>query len=127
MDSASSRILVVDDEPALLELMKIYLGRPGYTVSTASSAEQAWEAFAARPAEFAVAVVDGTLAGLEDLATRMLAANQRMSLLACSGYPVDMAAIEAAAPGRVGFVPKPFTPDELIEAVRRMVAEKKED
>jgi FixJ family two-component response regulator len=44
-----------------------------------------------------------------------------------SGYPVDMSRLEAAAPGRVGFVQKPFTPQALAEAVRRMLAPEKED
>ena len=129
MDSAGSRILVVDDEPALLDLMKIYLSRLGYAVNTSDSTEHAWQTFAESPGEFAVAVVDGTMEGdgLQDLAARMLAANSSMGVIACSGYPVDMSAIKAAAPGRVGFLPKPFTPDELTEAVRGMLAQKKED
>src|SRR5262245_48899531 len=120
MDSATARILVVDDEPPLLELMKIYLLRLGCPVMAAGSAEQAWQMFAESADEFSVAVVDGTLSGLKDLATRMLAANSQMGVIACSGYPVDMAAIEASAPGRVGFLPKPFTSDELTAAVGRM-------
>jgi DNA-binding NtrC family response regulator len=129
MDRAPNRILVVDDEPALLKMMSIYLGRLGHEVTTSSSAAKAWETFSASPGEFAVAVLDGTMAGvgLQDLARRMLEASPTVCVIAYSGYPVDMTAVEASAPGRVMFLQKPFTSGMLTEAVRRMLAAKKEE
>ena len=50
---------------------------------------------------------------MEDLAARMLAANPRLCVIAASGYPVDMSRLEAAAPGRVMFLHKPFSPEML--------------
>jgi DNA-binding NtrC family response regulator len=64
---------------------------------------------------------------MEDLALRMLKADPRLCVLAASGYPVDMSAVEAAAPGRVAFLHKPFTPEMLAAAVRRMLAPQEED
>src|SRR5258708_1964084 len=121
MDRAAGRILLVDDEPALLKMMSVYLGRRGYSLTTADSTEQAWTEVQASPTEFAVAVLDATMAGLsmQDLALRMLGASSSLCVIAASGYPVDMTAMESAAPGRVLFLHKPFTPEMLADAVRR--------
>jgi DNA-binding NtrC family response regulator len=64
---------------------------------------------------------------MEDLAARMLRANPALCVLAASGYPVDVAALSAEAPGRVEFLLKPFSPEMLATAVRRLLAAEKED
>ena len=50
-----------------------------------------------------------------------------MSVIAASGYPVVMNALEAAAPGRVMFLHKPFTSEMLVDAVRRMLGPEEEN
>jgi len=124
--SGPPRILLVDDEPPLLKMMHVYLRRLGYSVTTAASTEQA-SALAAQES-FAVVVIDGTMEGLslEELAGRILDGNPAARVLAASGYPVDMGALETAAPGRVGFLHKPFTPEMLAAAVRRMLGAEEE-
>ncbi|MGO9260854.1 MAG: response regulator [Bryobacteraceae bacterium] len=116
--------MIVDDEPPLLKMMSAYLARLGHSVVTADTTEQAWAAAEGTQPEFSVAVVDATMAGLsmQDLTLRMLGANSSLRVIATSGYPVDMAAMAAAAPGRVMFLPKPFSPEMLASAVRRMLA-----
>jgi DNA-binding NtrC family response regulator len=129
MTNAADRILLVDDEPSLLKMMSVYLGRLGYTVVGAGSTEQAWAEIEAAPHAFALVVLDATMGGIgmDDLAVRMLAANPQLSVIAASGYPVDIAPLQTAAPGRVMFLHKPFTPEMLGGAVRRMIATQEED
>jgi DNA-binding NtrC family response regulator len=128
MGDTDSRILIVDDEPALLKMMSVYLKRLGYEVTTAITTEEAWSEFEAAPSHFAGAVLDVTMAGLsmEDLAVRLLNANPSLFVIAASGYPLDMTAFESAAPGRVMFLHKPFVPEMLAQAVRRMLGSQKE-
>jgi two-component system cell cycle sensor histidine kinase/response regulator CckA len=129
MDRTSGRILIVDDEPPLLRMMSLYLGRLGYTVTTADATDVAWELVEADPSAFAVAVLDGSMVGMsmEELASRMLSANPSLCILTASGYPVDMTVLSAQAPGRVAFLLKPFSPESLAKAVRRLLgAEEKE-
>ena len=125
---ARTRILIVDDEPSLLKMMSTYLQRLGYSVTTSATTEQALALTAAEPGGFAATVLDATIKGLsmEQLAREILLAHPTSCVLAASGYPVDMSALEAAAPGRVGFLHKPFTPEMLAAAVRGMLATKKE-
>jgi DNA-binding NtrC family response regulator len=129
MGQVSGNILIVDDQPALVRMMGTYLTRLGYTVATETTTESAWERVEKDPAGTDIAVLDGTMSGIgmEDLALRMLRANPVLRVLGASGYPVDMAAVEAAAPGRVAFLQKPFTPEMLAAAVRRLLGAQKED
>jgi DNA-binding NtrC family response regulator len=122
-------ILIVDDEPPLLKVMSLYLRRLGYSVTTLQRAEQAAALTDADLQSFAMAVLDATLdgIGMERLALQMLKANTALRVLAASGYPVDVSTLEAAAPGRVAFLLKPFTAEMLEACVRRMIAPDKED
>jgi FixJ family two-component response regulator len=82
----------------------------------------------AAPSGYAIAVLDGSMPGLsmEDLALKMLRANPSLCVVAVSGYSVDTTAIEAAAPGRVAVLQKPFAPKMLAAALRRMRAAQEE-
>ena len=128
MLSAPGRVLVVDDEPPLLRMLSLYLGRLGYPVTTAETTDAAWKLVEADPAAFTVALLDGSMPGMsmDDLALRMLQANPAMRVLAASGYPVDMTVLSAAAPGRVAFLQKPFTPEMLAAALRGLLGAQEE-
>ena len=129
MDCAARRILIVDDEPPLLRMMSLYLGRLGYKVTMADSTDKAWSLVEADPGAFAAAVLDGSMAGMsmEDLAFRLLGASPALCVLAASGYPVDMTALSAAAPARVAFLLKPFTPEMLAAALRGLLGTQEKD
>jgi CheY-like chemotaxis protein len=122
MTNSGKRILIVDDEPPLLKMMSRYLDRLGYSVTALDSTDAAWREVEAAPADFAVAVLDGSMPGMsmEALALRLVGANPAMCVVAASGYPVDLTRVEAAAPGRVAYLPKPFSPKMLAATVRRM-------
>lgn len=78
--------------------------------------------------ELAAAVLDVNMPGpgTSELALKLLAANPALVVIMASGYPVDMAALETANPGRVAFLQKPFTPEMLAAALRRMIATQEE-
>jgi DNA-binding NtrC family response regulator len=119
-----ARILIADDEPSLLRMMSIYLGRLGYEVTTAGDVAMAGAKFHAEPNEFAAVVLDATMPGgsMQELAAGMLLGRPHLCVIAASGYPVDVTALHAAAPGRVMFLHKPFSPVMLATAVRRLLA-----
>ncbi len=119
----ATKVLIVDDEPALLRMISAYLRRRGYDVTPTESTDDAWKEAESHPGEFAIAVVDATMAGLsmEELAMRMLSASPSLCLITTSGYPVDMSTLESVAPGRVVFLHKPFSPEMLADTVRRML------
>jgi len=128
-NGSGGRVLLVDDEPPLLKMMSLYLKRLGYAVTTCATTDHASAEIQSSPDEFDIAVLDATMQGLsmEDLALKILRANPSVRVVGASGYPVDMSALEAAAPGRVAFLLKPFTPEMLAGCLRRMLAAKKEE
>jgi len=121
-------ILLVDDERSLLKVLSLYLGRLGYEVRTMESTDRAWEEAGPIAGTLAAAVLDGSMPGMrtEELGARLLAANPSLRVIVASGYPVDMSALEAAAPGRVLFLHKPFPAERLAAALRRMIGAQKE-
>jgi two-component system C4-dicarboxylate transport response regulator DctD len=123
------KLLIVDDEPALLKMMGLYLTRMGYAVTALDSTEKASAAADESRGEYAAAVLDATLRGMstQDLALRLLEMNPAICVVVASGYPVDTSALEAAAgPGRVHFVQKPFTAEMLAGTLRRLIGSQKE-
>jgi DNA-binding NtrC family response regulator len=124
MGDITERILIVDDDPSLLKLMSKFLERAGYRVTASRATEEAWFLIKTCPSKFDAAVLDGTMSGasmsVKDLAVKILEANPALRVLVTSGYPMDLGDLEAVAPGRAAFVLKPFTPEMLISALKRM-------
>jgi DNA-binding response OmpR family regulator len=125
MSDTPVKILIIDDEPALLRMMSLFLGRKGFSVAVAGSASLARRELTSG---YDVAVVDATLrdTSLFTFGTEILNAYPGTRLLAASGYPVDMSGLEAVAPGRVAFLHKPFSPEMLLAAVRRLLGAQEE-
>ena len=126
-DNATS-ILIIDDEPPLLRMMSLYLGRKGYRVTVAGSALKARAELAAAPGGYAAVVLDATVQGASpaEFGGEILSGDSAVRILVSSGYPIDVSALEAAAPGRVAFLHKPFSPEMLANAVRRLLAKEEE-
>jgi two-component system, cell cycle response regulator len=124
MANAAARVLIADDEPALLKMIKLYLDRLGYAVTVARTAEGASAEVQSASGAFDVAVVDATMGGadLAGFVLRMLDASPRLCVLVASGYPVDMSAVEESAGPRAAFLLKPFAPEALDTAIRRILA-----
>ena len=108
------RLLIVDDELALLDLLKRYLERQGYQVDLASTAEDALECFESDPARFACVLADLSLPGMngEDLVERMRSINPSLPALISSGYPYQPRTPHTA------FLQKPYLPQALREALK---------
>lgn len=111
-------VLLVDDEEALLGLMRRYLERSGHQVESAGSAEAARAAFAARPEDFDLVITDLSLPGTngEELIGQMRKTRPDLKALISSGY-----AYEPQGAG-IGFLQKPFLPKALEEAVKKALA-----
>ena len=128
MSGKNRSILIIDDEPPLLRMMSLFLARSGYRVTVAAGAAKARTELAAAAGGFDVIVIDATLpdANMAELGTEILSADPNVRLLGASGYPVDMSGLEAVAPGRVAFLQKPFSPDMLAAALRRLLGTQEE-
>jgi len=108
-------LLIVDDEPRLLDLLSRYLGRLGYEVQTCGSAEEALAQFQAGPERIAMVITDLSLPSVsgEDLIHRMRQLRPGLPAVITSGYPY------VPRSAGVGFLQKPFLPQMLAEAIEK--------
>ncbi len=121
MDPAAGRILIVDDDAALLKVMDAYLSRLGYSVVACRSGAEAWALVEADPAAYVGALLDLNMPGMrgDELARRILGCSASIRLVVVSGYPSALSGMESWANERVIFLAKPFAPRELAAALAR--------
>jgi two-component system phosphate regulon sensor histidine kinase PhoR len=119
MNEETVPILVVDDERGMREGCRKILTAEGYEVVTAEDGMAGLEVFKRQPG-FAVALVDlkmprmGGIQFIEQVRER----DEDVVLLVITAYATIDTAVEATKRGADGYIPKPFTPDELVSAVR---------
>jgi len=117
-------ILLVDDEPDIIEVLEIALRDKGMEVSRASSARAALELL--RRHEFDIVISDirmPDMSGVELLKeARQLAPDTVFVLI--TAYASTDTAIEALQHGAYDYLTKPFTMEELLEIVRRSLEKK---
>jgi two-component system NtrC family response regulator len=126
------RILVVDDEPAQLELVSGFLVRHGFEVATASSAEAALARLRAEPVE--LVLTDQKMPGLSGL--ELLAAARRIdpevAVIVMTAYGTIEHAVAAIKGGASDYLTKPLNLDELLHRIglvrdrRRLFEENRE-
>lgn len=123
MPRHQARILVVDDEPALLKLIEQYLVRSGRLVDACTSAAQALELYEADPASYFLVVADLRMPGMsgEELLDRLMSLNPSIRIVVCSGYPFDYLQRSPKTGSRIRFVQKPFLPAMLDQAIRELI------
>ncbi len=117
----SARLLLVDDEAALVELLKKYLERLGYDVDTCHASEDALVLFEADPQRYALVLTDLTLPGLngEQMLDRMRLSNPRLRAVVSSGYPYH------SRWPQIEFLQKPYLPRMLADTIEKMLKSKR--
>ena len=115
----SAHILVIDDNPANLELARYLLGVAGYVVETASDAEQAQQLL--KQATPDLILMDITLPGMDGLTlTRKLKADERLKNIPVAAFTAsamvgdEQKALQA---GCAGYVTKPIDIDQFTKQV----------
>ena len=114
----SARVLVVEDEAHVRQLLVRSLTNAGYAVTGAETAERAIEIAGAADAAFDLLVTDLMMPGLDGaaLATVLKSARPDLSVIFISGFAHQE--IPVAGVNRPGhFLQKPFRPSELLKVV----------
>jgi len=122
----SERILFVDDEEIQLRSWKPALERLGYAVDVQSDSAKALRAFRAQPRRFDLVIVDQTMPGLTGakLAAEMLRLRPGLPVILCTGFSGEIDETLALESGIRAFLLKPFTIQELGDAIRGALAPK---
>ena len=114
-------VLYVDDDEAIVFLMKRLLERQGFRVSGFTNPREALAAVQANPGEFDLAVTDFNMPGMSGLevASALREIRADLPLVLASGYITDELRQKAPAAGVRELIYKPNTVDDLCAAVAR--------
>ena len=113
------RILIVDDEPQMRELLSMYLTQKGFQASAAATSEEALRKVREKPVDCAVVDINlGGEDGLQLLANlKTFNPKLRVIMLTGMGFVEDLLQ-EAQQKGADGYVSKVLPLDELVLTVQ---------
>ncbi len=122
-DRGKETILLVEDEPANLELTRIMLEREGYTVLAAPTPTEAIRLAKEHAGRIHLLVTDVVMPGMNgrELAGRLLQSHPAMKSLYMSGYTADIIAHHGVLDEGVNFLQKPFLAGALAAKVREVL------
>jgi len=114
-----ANILVVDDDIPVCKSISSALKAEGHIVDMAYSGEEALKKEPEK--KYAVMVIDLMMPGLDgiELIEKVKKRNSDITLIMITGYPSIKKAVQSIKLGAFDFLPKPFTPDELLSIVSR--------
>src|SRR3954466_7949436 len=125
-DPAPHRILVADDQPDVLEALRLLLKAEGYQIETAKSPAAVMKAIEAR--DFSLAIIDlnyarDTTSGQEglDLLAKLQAADATLPVVVMTARASVEIAVEAMRRGAKDFITKPWENPRLISIVKNQI------
>jgi len=124
MDNFIAHILVVDDDEGIRTLVKKYLNENNYLVTTANSAEDAFEKI--QIIKFDLIILDIMMpgkSGLEFIKENQKKLDTPVILLTAKGEADER--VEGLEVGADDYLPKPFEPKELILRIQNIIQKTK--
>jgi CheY-like chemotaxis protein/anti-sigma regulatory factor (Ser/Thr protein kinase) len=122
----SERILLVDDEPTVMQMATSILERLGYKVTGQTDSVKALEVFRSSPDEFDLVITDYTMPNLTgmDLAEEVCRIRSDMPILLCTGFSEKITP-EGVKELGVGLLMKPYGMRQMSEAIRKILDARK--
>jgi len=114
------KILVVDDDPIVLDSCRLVLEAEGFDIASVPSADKALETM--ENDDFDLLLVDVKMPEHDGMYLMQEIEKKwpQIPIVVMSGYPTPETIANGMKMGAAKFIPKPFTPDELIEIVRQV-------
>jgi putative nucleotidyltransferase with HDIG domain len=124
--ASGQRILVVDDEEAIRDLLATFLGSQGFEADTAADGKEALAKLAAKP--FDLVLTDITMPGMNGMAllSAMRKQHSGTGVLMLTGCEDVGIAVDAMKSGALDFVQKPVNLAEVGTIVREALARREE-
>jgi len=120
------RILMVEDEEAVLKFSARLLSQNGYTVFKAKSSQEAMDIFEKEKGDFHLVFSDVVLTdttGIE-LADQLLAREPKLGILLSSGYTDERSQWSVIRERGYGFIQKPYNTANLLQAIKEAIMAK---
>ena len=124
-DKIKGRILVADDDPAILRLVSTILEKEGFAVVAACDGREAYKTLQS-DADFTAAVFDVVMPHISgpELVRQMRTEKRftRIPVMMMTAEQDPKLSSDSLAAGAVVFLPKPFTPIQLQMMLRMLVS-----
>ncbi len=119
----TEHILIIDDEPMLVDLIQRFLSRLGYEVTSFTDSQSALDWFTDHGEEIDLVITDMTMPHLTgaELAEKILAARPQIPIILCTGYSEVMNDAKARSIGIRKFLTKPINNRVLAQSVRELL------
>lgn len=119
---STGRILFVDDEESMCEMMKIVLEKDGHVVDTAADGLAGFDLF--RENDYDLVIQDLKMPGMNgiELLRNFKAHNERVPVVILTAFSTWDAAVEAMRLGAYDYLKKPFDNEEVRALVQRALA-----
>ncbi len=119
------RILIVDDEEVLRDVLDVLLRREGFETLTAASGEEALNLLESE--EVDLVVLDVMLPGISGIDTlrAMRISNPQLPVIVITAFSSIDGAIEAMKYGAFHYIPKPFKNEEVILTVNKALEQRR--
>ncbi|SDT95979.1 PAS domain-containing hybrid sensor histidine kinase/response regulator [Desulfobacula phenolica] len=123
IQGGTERILLVDDEAAIIAFEKKVLTRLGYQVTSLTSSVEALEVFRAAPKEFDLVISDVAMPILsgDRLASELIKIRPDIPILICTGFSETITQKNVEELGGKGFLMKPVGMKDLAQAIRNIL------
>ena len=123
-ESGTEKILLVDDEEAIVRLEKEILSRLGYRVEERYSSTDALQAFKADPNSFDLVITDMTMPNMtgDQFAEKLISIRPDIPVIICTGFSERMNKEKAKEMGIRGFLLKPVVKSEMARLIRDVLA-----
>jgi PAS domain S-box-containing protein len=117
------RVLVVDDEGDIRDMLSVGLDRLGYEVVAVADPEDAEAAFADDPGAWDVVISDEVMPQMRGMTLfqRLKAINPRLRFILCTGFSNSTTEDTARRAGIDAFFVKPVSADQLAACIRALV------
>ena len=113
-------ILLVEDEPAILRMVKLMLEKFGYTVLASSTPREAMHIASENAGDINLLITDMVMPEMtgRDLARNLISLYPELKYLFMSGYTGNAIAVQGVLEEDANFIQKPFSKQELAAKVR---------
>jgi signal transduction histidine kinase/CheY-like chemotaxis protein len=126
MAQGHGRVMVVDDELSLRELISKVLSQAGYQVTTFTNGSEAWQTLEQSPKAWDLLVTDQTMPEMtgDQLVVKALALRPDLPIILCSGYSATLDPEQIKKAGVFACLEKPLDIHALLTQAAKALADK---
>ena len=121
-----AKILVIDDDPSILTMLKKMLENLGYQVTTKTNSSEAFEEFERNPGKYSLLVTDQTMPKMlgSELAEKMKKINPALKVIIITGYVDKISDVARSKDNSYEIILKPIKMSEFSKTIRKVLDNK---